>query len=615
MKRAVSYLVIGCVLGLMSVGPRTDSAAPSPATVYAAPALALISGTVMDDAGKPLGGALVALLSAERGGALAKSIKSVKTDAEGRFTTGAAPGTYRLRAEAEGFRPKFTLVTLDTAAKVTHNFSLKRVGTLIEQRGDRDDYRWIGRSVPRNVLHYDDPDEVAENAARPTDEDGDGLIDSTAGAADSVTEARRSFHGTLQFLGTGTASRGGLVGANFYGVNFAVSGAVNNDIEVALIGQGGFGGGSPQRLTALASLRPGAKHHVTAMMGYGKFSLRPGAFGQSLAPRAASPGALEQFSVSAVDSWQVSRPLLLIYGFDYSRFAGSAAGRDSLLPRFAVQYSPDARTKMYASLTPGTGETREAAEGFGSESVQARFETRPAEVALNAVGANGFEPVVDRSRRYEIGFERMLDENSSVEAAAFYDLIAGHGVGVLALPLEASPETQSALEHVAGRVAAMNGTARGLRVMYARRVNEYVTASVGYSFGRGQQFSGVSAEPFDRVSPARLFTGGSFQVASAKLDVDFRERTGTRVSTVVRLSPSAVVFAIDPFAGSMSVYDPNISIYVTQELPNFGLPVRWQALVDIRNLLNQLNGVEDAHSQLVAARSQRTVRGGIAFNW
>jgi hypothetical protein len=612
MRRAVSYLVIGCVLGIAAVGPRPDGAASAPGAVHASPALALINGTVMDDGGKPLAGAVVALLTAQPGSTLLKSIKSVKTDGEGRFTAGATPGTYRLRAEAEGFRPKFTLVTLDAAAKVTHNFSLRRVGTLVEKRGDRDDYRWIGRSVPRNVLHYDDPDEIAENAKRPTDEDGDGIIDGVVGTPDSVTEARRSFHGTLQLLGTAAGTRGNLPGSNFYGVNFAVSGAVNGDIELALIGQGGFGEGAPQRLTALASMRPGERHHVTAMMGYGKFSLRPNAAGQSLLPHAASLSALEQFSVSATDSWQVSRPLLLIYGFDYSLFAGSNAKRESLLPRFAVQYSPDARTKMYAALTPGTGELREAAEGFDSESVHARFDARAPEVALNAAGPHGFEPVIDRSRRYEIGFERMLGEDSSVEAAAFYDIVAGHGVGVLALPLEASAETQSALEQVAGRVAAMNGASRGVRVMYARRLNEYVMASVGYSAGRGQRFGEAA---LDGVAPARLFTGGNFQVASAKVDLDFRQRTGTRVSTVVRLSPSAVVFAIDPFAGRLSVYDPNISIYVTQELPNFGLPVRWQALVDIRNLLNQLNGVEDARAQLVAARSQRTVRGGIAFNW
>jgi hypothetical protein len=76
-----------------------------------------------------------------------------------------------------------------------------------------------------------------------------------------------------------------------------------------------------------------------------------------------------------------------------------------------------------------------------------------------------------------------------------------------------------------------------------------------------------------------------------------------------------VVFAIDPFAGRMSVYDPNINVYVTQELPNFGLPGRWEALVDVRNLLNQALGVEDGGLQLARAGARRTVRGGLAFRW
>jgi hypothetical protein len=65
----------------------------------------------------------------------------------------------------------------------------------------------------------------------------------------------------------------------------------------------------------------------------------------------------------------------------------------------------------------------------------------------------------------------------------------------------------------------------------------------------------------------------------------------------------------------MSVYDPNINIYVTQELPNFGLPVRWQAVVDARNLLDQDTGVDDGSVQVVTTRSRRTVRGGLAFRW
>jgi len=148
--------------------------------------------------------------------------------------------------------------------------------------------------------------------------------------------------------------------------------------------------------------------------------------------------------------------------------------------------------------------------------------------------------------------------------------------------------------------------------MYTHRLGDHVTAGFGYSLGRGSR---LSRNYLNDLTPSHLFGSGFFQVATAKLDLDLTERTGTRISTVVRLSPEAVIFAIDPFAGRMSVYDPNINIYVTQDLPSFGLPLRWQALIDIRNLLNQLNGVDDGTVQLVTSRSNRTIRGGVAFRW
>jgi hypothetical protein len=262
------------------------------------------------------------------------------------------------------------------------------------------------------------------------------------------------------------------------------------------------------------------------------------------------------------------------------------------------------------AVTPGAGEDNLApvdAEGLNTESLHIPFDTRQEEVAINE------SPVLDRSRRFEAGVEHMFGNgSSSIEATAFYDVISGHGVGVLALPLEASPETQAAFDQVVHQVAAMNGAARGMRISYTRRFNDHVTASAGYAFGAGERFSDV---PLATLTPDRIFSRGFFQVASAKLDLDFTEQTGTRVSTVVRLSPSAVVFAIDPFAGRMSVYDPNINIYITQDLPSFGLPLRWQAVVDIRNLLDQLNGTDDGSVQLVAARTRRCIRGGISFRW
>jgi hypothetical protein len=368
---------------------------------------------------------------------------------------------------------------------------------------------------------------------------------------------------------------------------------------------------APQQLSAYATMRPHDRHQVTARIGYGQVALQNALSASPLmrASRQPRTSTLDQISVSAVDEWQVFQPLIVIYGFDYSRFVSSAAAQnESLLPRIAVQYSPSAQWRVNAALTPGSAQNRRSLESFNTENLDATFETQAAETTLLGT------PMLDRSRRIEMGVERLLaDGKVTLETSAFYDIVSDHGVGVLALPLEASPSTQAAFQQVAHQVAAMNGAARGGRFMVARQINDYVSVSAGYSAGRGSRF-GTNAT-LSQLTPSRVFSSGFFQVASAKLDLDFTQKSGTHISTVVRLSPSAVIFAIDPFAGRMGVFDPNINIYITQELPNFGFRMRWQALVDLRNLLNQTQSIDDGTALLMAARAQRSVRGGLAFRW
>lgn len=604
MKRAINVLIAGCLLGALAPSSFNTSTSGGLA-VEASPTLAFITGTVRDERGTPLSGATVAVLEPRLGGK-GKEVKSARTDWQGKFSAGVLPGTYSIRALAEGFFPKSTLLVLNRSAKTIYDFQLKKDNTLVQKRGDSDNYRWISLSAPGHVLRLNE--DATEEVVDP----------SNGEAPKSFLATQSSIHGMAQFVAVTSSAPAGLPAPDFFGTNFAVSGSVGGNFEMAFIGQRGVGDLAPQRLAAIATVRPAAAHQITAMIGYGQVGLSgmrratPRLDQTSLdriSPDRISPDriSLDQISVSATDSWQVFRPLLLIYGFDYSRFVGSINDRDSVLPRFAVQYSPSSRMRVNAAVTPGTSERLNSLEGFNSENIQASFESAPAEVASSGA------PILDRSQRFEFGFERSFGEgDTSIEASFFYDLISGHGVGLLALPLEVSPETQATFQQVAHQVTAMNGAARGARVMLNRRLNGHVTASAGYSFGRGSRLDDA---PISQVTPAQLFRGGFFQVATAKLDVDFTEQTGTRVSTVIRLSPSAVVFAIDPFAGRMSVYDPNINVYVTQELPSFGLPMKWEALVDVRNLLNQVLGAEDGAVQLASARARRTLRGGLAFRW
>jgi Carboxypeptidase regulatory-like domain/TonB dependent receptor len=610
MKKAINVLLAGCMLGVL-VPSSFNTSASGGMAVEAAPALAFVTGAVTNEQGRPLVGATVAVLEPRPRG---KEITSAKTDSQGKFLAGVSPGAYFLRAAAEGFISKSTRLVLSRSAKTSYNFALRIDNTLVQQRSDSNKYTWISRSVPGHVLRFDNEEEVVPP---PPD---------TEQKSPSMTLT--SFHGMAQFVAVTSSAPAGLPSPDFFGTNFAVSGSLGGNFEMAFIGQRGVGDLAPQRFAAVATVRPFATHQITAMIDYDQIGLsgmRPqeiGAFadsyggmiaqrrnGGALGPDRTSPNRilLNQISVSATDSWQVFQPLLLIYGFDYSRFVGDMNDRGSVLPRIAIQYSPTSRLRVKGAVTPGASKRFNSPEGFNSENIQASFESMSAEVA------NPGSPIPDRSQRFEAGVERIFSEGeASIEASIFYDLISGHGVGLLALPLEASPQTQAALQEVAHQITTMNGAARGVRVTFNRRLNHHMTASAGYSFGRGSRLNDA---PIESIAPSQLFRGDFFQVATAKLDLDFTEQTGTRVSTVIRLSPSGVVFAIDPFAGRMSVYDPNINVYVTQDLPNFGLPGRWEALVDVRNLLDQALGVEEGGLQLARMRARRTVRGGLAFRW
>src|SRR5262249_31870082 len=144
---------------------------------------------------------------------------------------------------------------------------LKRTDTLVQKRGDSDGYRWIAQSVRRHAMNLREVEEE-EVITQATG-------DSFGGDLASPRSAFRApvFHGMMQLMAMGSGARPGAPQADFFGTNFAVSGTVGSDFEMASIGQRGAGKLAPQRLAAIATMRPGAKHQVTATIGYGQVAL------------------------------------------------------------------------------------------------------------------------------------------------------------------------------------------------------------------------------------------------------------------------------------------------------------------------------------------------------
>jgi carboxypeptidase family protein len=555
------------LLALIALGAIAYGSVPA----QAAAGRGSIRGVVMDASGSPLIGAAVAILADAEGAKAEKVVRRASTDGEGKFAaTGIAPGHYRVKAEADGFKP------IELAADVRPNkvtvfdsIFLRRVTALADETSLNTDSKFAARRVRGTIFHYDEvkKDPVASD-------------DSPVALTGRSTELHGAVNAFAQTTASGTADP-----SSFAGANFAVSEQIGRDASLVVSGQLGYGNGAPQSLRALTTAHAGNRHRVAVAMGYGRFTFSR----HSAIPK------LGQFSVSATDTWQISGPVLIVYGLEFARFAERGSGT-SVLPRFGIALDVGARTRVFAGLVPGSSSDSQSRVNL--ESGEIEF-SEPKPVAMA-----GGQPVMERSYRLEFGGEQVLSDKSSLEVMAFLDTVSGHGVGLLSMPSDGS-QAEPAL-----RVEDQSGRTRGLRVVYRRHVNKVIDGSVGYAFGEGQQLDNRGI-----TTPANLFSNGLFHVVSAKLDANFIG-TGTKVSTVLRLSPGQALFAIDPFQGQISTYDPNLSVSLTQELPSLGfIPGRWAAVVDLRNLLDQQASIADDRQELVASRFHRLIRIGLSLRF
>ncbi|HEX5890339.1 MAG TPA: hypothetical protein VFY61_16640, partial [Pyrinomonadaceae bacterium] len=502
-------------------------------------------------------------------------------------------GRYGIKAIASGFNEvAFNAVDVKAAQEVVYKFNLEPVGygnTLPERRRDRDDVKWTLRSAQtrRSIFQADEGEDATVKAVTDAENATTDMTASTQHAWMGRGYSPRT-HGVIEsYVGSnGFAS-------SYVGFNFAVSTPISDSVELIFSGQTGTDH-APERLEATTRFRAGDRHKIGVTASGARYE------GPVWTPRPTEYADLAgQISLRAVDEWIVRDGIVIVMGLDYSRFIG-AGGAHSFTPRFGVQFDANARTRVKAAFASGGDEDGiQSVAAFEDEQVVFRRQ------ALRPVAFVDGQAVLERSHRLEFGIERVLDNSSNVEATAFFDTTSGRGVGLMSFP-------SSAFSGEAGdmfaTVANQQGSSRGVRVVYTRRLNRVWTASAAYAFGRGQR---LSASGF--ASPAELFENGLFQTAALQLGAGFS--SGTQVRTVFRFSPEATVFAIDPFAGRLGVYDPSLSIQVTQDLPSFGLPVRAEAILDARNLLDAQIASDNGEFMTFIGTNRRSVRGGISVRF
>lgn len=547
--------------------------ARNPKTISGVPVekggLAVIKGVVRNEGGDPIADATVAIFRA----GTSSLLKQVQSEADGSFFARIAPGTYSVLAVAQGYNPvTLSDVEILQSAQLVYGFKLERAGsgnTLPEKRIDRNNPKWVRRSSVLSRSIYQN-------------NEGDGPETAVKAEPDENTSTERKGQSIAETYFSGTDQ------GSYAGLNFATFLPVNESTDLVFLGQTGTGNIAPQRLEARVTFRPSDKHQLRGNVAFGKLG--------KIKDLTYGPSTLSQFNLSATDEWRVREGVILVFGLDYAQFVG--AGSDSsLTPRLGLQYDLDARTRLSSAFTTQNTDQRDWSRTIELENAQVVFR-EPFSVEDLAI-ENG-KPVMNRSSRFEIGIERVLDNQSNLSANFFADAIYDRGVGLV---------TSTALENSDATlpdrfVANQQGNTKGFTLVYNRRFNGFVSASAGYSAGIGLRLSEKAIS-----NPANLFAYGLFQTFFGQLDTDLR--TGTNIKTVFRLSPEAAVFAIDPFQGRLAIFDPSLSVLVTQSLPSWGLPIQAQAVVDARNIFDLHNGINGEDGSLRLNNRGRALKGSI----
>jgi hypothetical protein len=591
-RRIVSLLLVAFSAGLWLQIPTASASRGN---------LATITGAVLDNKGNPVSGALISLL---REGA-SKVIKQTRSDASGHFSTRISPGRYGIRAIAAGFNEVvFSSVEVRASQELVYRFNLEPVGsgkTLPERRKDRDDVKWTLRSAQtrRSIFQAQEGDDadiqsvLGREAAAET-----GTVDSVAsdGSEASSESPNLDSHRRVQGV-VETYFASNSYGQSYPGLNFAVAASPSDRIELIFAGQTALGPSAPERFEATTHLRAGQRHRLGMSVGAVRFGAP--IWASTKDKQSDRQSRMRQISVRAIDEWIVRDGIVVVLGLDYSRFIG-AGGARSVNPRIGIQYDANARTRLKAAYAPG-GEEDNIQNVIAFEDTQVAFR----EAGKRPIAFVDGRAVMDRSHRLEFGVERVIDNKSNLEGTAFFDTTSGRGIGLLSTPMTAFSGTTG---ETFINVANQQGASKGMRLVYTRRLSRMWTASGGYSFGRGQRLASG-----DISQPTEIFESGFFQTVALQLGAGFD--TGTNIRTVLRFSPNATVFAIDPFAGRLAVYDPSLSVQVTQELPSFGLPIRAEAVLDARNLLDVQPSTDNGEILTQVSTGRRSVRGGISLRF
>jgi hypothetical protein len=602
---------------------RGASSLQAPAKLQARALSGTITGTVMDESGSVLPGAMVSVLGV--------TLASTVTDERGQFSLNQLPvGDYLLRAHMLGFAAstgsmirvgnstpfqRVQLRRLDGAGAdgtaeapvkarpiIAAGFELPRGGegtsaASSSSEHPHDDAAWWTRHLKRSILKDSsqmlvlaDDDAVPSNGS---------LFGRAMGSAASVASSLFTdfpFSGEVNFLTTGSVAPGALLSATALprGVAYLAlaAPAPGGDWSIrAAMSEGDLS--SWNVAGAYASKATSGPHRYDLGLSY---STQEYLGGNPAALAAVRDGSRNVGELYGFDEWAISPTLTVEYGARYAHY-DYLQQRGLLSPKFgvAVEALPETTIRVAIEqrmVAPG-------AEEFLTTNAPGPW--LPPERTFAPLGDGDLR--AERGRFFDIGVDRQLGDAFIVGVSRFHQSVDDQLVTIFGLSMPGGPQSVGHY-YVAGAGAV---EADGWQLRLSTAANARLQGSVQYSrteaqwVGRGAQdllATAAAAAIRPDVEDLHDFT--------TSLTADIRE-TATRVFVICKVNNG---FLRPGLGATTTMTDARFGIQVNQALPVAFAGTKWEVLVGLRNLFRDPADPASVYDELLVVRPPKRLVGG-----
>src|SRR5579872_2242761 len=543
----------------------------------AAADLSSLSGFVKDTRGVPQIGALIEIASS----AALHPITTISDD-HGRFTVkGLTPGTYTVRASAESFLPSLrenisvrnganvmVVLTLNTLFEAMQLLPAQRRTTL-----DDDDWKWTLRSpANRPILRFTDEAPV--------------VVSHSDDQNDRVLKAR------VEFI---AGSDGDTNSPNDMATGFSVEQAIFDAGTFKVTGHVAYDMQTPSgvlRTSYSQKLANGDTPEIAilwrqfAPITDGREPLRTMSANFS---NNASLGSIEMHYGGEMDFVQASGQAL-----GYKPYASIT---DHLSPDTVIEYA-------YSSSEPTPVISR------GTELMPADLVDAGPRFSFRSDGSL----LLERAAHQEISISRRVG-NNSFQVAGFYDMLRNAALNGVGYFDASAPDTLAEMNAGQFWIDGRSLSTSGARIVYTRKINSSLSATVDYSYGGVLAFP-FSSEGSDVQDAAQSVHQEKESSVAVKVNGTIA-RSKTQWMSSYRFTSNDALTVVDQFNASPGRTDAYWSLFLRQPLPSGWrlIPGHVEALVDIRNLLAQgyhpVLGL-DGHT-IYLVQAPRTIRAGLEF--